>query len=147
MSGSVCFCVCVCGRGRSRKQVGGDRGMNFVLFMVHGGSWGTEDRILDFLGFIFCWFLIFFCLYLWNDSHLKKIVKFFGGDKIVQRYYIYRDGLRKDFFCRKPRCLLFWRILNRSFICYRIKRFMVKTSSQEFITFNKSMIYFYLTSV
>ena len=78
--------VCVRDGGLGgRKQVGVDWTKNFVLFMVHGSCWGTENRILDFSWFIFCWFLIFSCLNLSNDFHLTKIAKFFGGDKTMQK--------------------------------------------------------------
>ena len=145
MSGSVCFCVCVCGRGRSRKQVGGDRGMNFVLFMVHGGSWGTEDRILDFFGFIFCWFLIFFCLYLWNDSHLKKIVKFFGGDKIVQKELYLQGWFTKRFLLSQTS--LSYVLKNVQSIVLLAIQLNGPWLKHPVKSFNEWMTYFYLIGV
>ena len=116
-SDCVCFFVCVWeGRGfGGRKKAGGDWAKNFKLFMVHGGCSGTDNRILEFFWFTFCPFLIFFCLDYQMIFIWQKKRSFSEVTKLCKRYYICWDGLWNYFFCRKPRCLLFWRILNRLF--------------------------------
>ena len=79
MSGCVCLCL----------EVGGDCVKNFCTFHVsRGGCWGTGDRILDWeqnSWFTFCLFFIFFWLNLSNVFYLIELVKFSGGDKIMQK--------------------------------------------------------------
>ena len=63
--------------------------------------------------------------------------------KLCKCCYSYQDDLQNDFFCRKPRCLLFleecW--IN-CFIRYAIKRSMIITFNQEFIAFNEPILLF-----
>ena len=130
------FCICVWeGAGGSRKQVGGDWVKNFVLFMVSGGCWGTENRIL----------LIFNLL-------LLKFIKWFSSDKnseVFRRWENYAKDIISTGMSSVANLVVFcfeehW---IDCFICYTIKRSTIKTSNQEFITSDESMIYFYLIVV
>ena len=95
----------------------GKREQNFGLFSV--------DILLIFD--------LFLSKYLSNDFYLTKVT-FFGGDKIMISF------VSNLVFC-------FVECWIDCFIRYTIKRSMIKTSHQEFIILNESMIYFYLIDV
>ena len=48
----------------------------------------------------------------------------------------------EKFFCLKPCC--FEEFLIDCFFAIRVKRYMIKKANQEYVTFNKPVIYFYL---
>ena len=48
----------------------------------------------------------------------------------------------EKFFCLKPYC--FEEFLIDCFFAIRVKRYMIKKANQEYVTFNKPVIYFYL---
>ena len=104
-----------------------------------------------------------FCIYkgtkLWTfhillifELLLSKFNKWFLSDKSSEVFWrwsyanvfiVTGDGLQNDFFCRKPRCLLFleecW---MNCFIRHAIKRSMIMTFNQEFTAFNEPMFLF-----
>ena len=100
--------------------------------------------------------LFMFHILLIFELLLSKFNKWFLSDKsskVVRRWLNYAnvvivtgDGLQNDFFCRKPRCLLFleecW--IN-CFIRCAIKRSMLVTFNQEFTAFNEPMFLFLFT--
>ena len=119
------FFVFVCeGRGLGdSKKAGGDWAKSFELFMVHGGCPGTDNRILDFfVWFIFCPFLIFFCLnyqmvLIWQKKRMFLEVK-----KLCKRYYI-SAGMVYEIISSVTNFVVFcfeecW---IDCFICYTIK--------------------------
>ena len=138
MRGCACLCVWFGGELVVIEQR--------ILCLSWFTGWHLEKREQNFGLFMFHILLIFELL-------LSKFNKWFLSDKsskVVRRWLNYEnvvivtgDGLQNDFFCRKPRCLLFleecW--IN-CFIRYAIKRSMIITFNQEFTAFNEPMFLF-----
>ena len=114
-----------------------------ILYLYWFAGWQLGKREQNFGLSTFCWFLNFFCRNLTNDFYLTKVAKFFWRWSYANVFIVTGDGLQNDFFCRKPRCLLFleecW---IDCFIRYAIKRSMIITFNQEFIAFNEPMFLF-----
>ena len=117
-----------------------------ILYSARFTGWRLEKREQNF-GLLMCHIWLIFAHFL------SKFNKWFLSDKsseVFRRWWNYAnvvivtgDGLQNDFFCRKPRCLLFseecW---MNCFIRYGIRRSMIITFSQEFIAFNEPMFLF-----
>ena len=132
----MCLFVCVVWR-----RIDGDWTKNFVFILVCGVAAGEKGTKL----WTFHILLIFELL-------LSKFNKWFLSDKSSEVFWrwsyanvfiVTGDGLQNDFFCRKPRCLLFleecW---MNCFIRHAIKRSMIMTFNQEFTAFNEPMFLF-----
>ena len=117
-----------------------------ILYSARFTGWRLEKREQNF-ELLMCHIWLIFAHFL------SEFNKWFLSDKsseVFRRWWNYAivvivtgDGLQNDFFCRKPRCLLFseecW--IN-CFIRYGIRRSMIITFSQEFIAFNEPMFLF-----
>ena len=132
----MCVDVWMCERREELVAVG-QRILDFSWFT----AWRLRNRILDFswqhfvvgkriLDFSwskFCWFFIFFCLNLSIDFYRTKVAKFFGGYKIMEKVLLPQGWFPKWFF------------LSQILLFFVLK---IKTSIQEFLTFDKPIICF-----
>ena len=113
----------------------------------HGSRWLLGNREQNFGLFLVHILLIF-------DLLLPKFIKWFSSDKnnkVFWRWenyakFIISTGMVYEIISSVANFVVFCfeeRWID-CFICYKIKRSMIKTSNQQFITFGEWMIYFYL---